>query len=63
VLRFFIFSLFELPPDVSGEEGGALLDCEVVRVFYKFSRNIEHRRVFLDKDLSINNICILLLGA
>jgi lysine-N-methylase len=49
VLRFFIFSLFELPPEVNDEEGGTLLDREAVRVFYKFSRNIEHRSVFLDK--------------
>jgi lysine-N-methylase len=49
VLRFFIFSLFELPPEVDEEEGGALLDREAVKVFYKFSRNIEHRRAFLDK--------------
>ena len=49
VLRFFIFSLFQLPVEAREEEGGALLDREAVRVFCKFSRNIEHSRMFLDK--------------
>ncbi|HTY64326.1 MAG TPA: flagellin lysine-N-methylase [Acidobacteriota bacterium] len=49
VLRFLIVSLFQLPAEARENEGGVLLDREAVRVFCRFSRNIEHSRVFLDK--------------
>ena len=49
VQRFMLFSLANIPPDVDEQEAVRLLDQEAVRVFYKFSRSIEHFPKFLSK--------------
>ena len=49
VQRFMLFSLANIPPDADEPEAIRLLDQEAVRVFYKFSRSIEHKRAFLNK--------------
>lgn len=49
VLRFMLFSLAKIPADLDNQEATDLLDKEAVRVFYKFSRGIEHKAEFLRK--------------
>jgi lysine-N-methylase len=49
VQRFMLFSLAAIPPESGAAEAIAWLDQEAVRVFYKFSRNIEHQPNFIAK--------------
>ena len=49
VQRFLLISLANIPPEVDEQEAIKLLDQEMVRVAYTFSRGIEHSRAFLSQ--------------
>jgi lysine-N-methylase len=69
VQRFLLISLANVPPEADGPEAVRLLDQEMVRVAYIFSRGIEHSPVLLQKltqaleapgmEMLANTVCLI----